>query len=110
MSDTNGTHAAQMLKSRLAARAMQRLGLRYVTTEELTIQRKRVGTSFTFVAPSGRIVRDEITRARLKRLAVPPAYEDVFYAADPRAHIQAIGRDAAGRRGVRRIRIVSLGK
>jgi len=97
MSDTNGTHAAQMLKSRLAARAMQRLGLRYVTTEELTIQRKRVGTRFTFVSPSGRIIRDEITRARLKRLAVPPAYEEVLYAADPRAHIQAIGRDAAGR-------------
>src|ERR1041384_7401876 len=97
MSQTNGTHAAQMLQSRLAARAMQRLGLRYVTTDELTIRRKRVGTSFTFVSPSGRIIRDEITRARLKRLAVPPAYEDVLYAADPRAHIQAIGRDAAGR-------------
>ena len=38
-----------------------------------------------------------MTRARLKRLAVPPAYEDVLYATDPRAHIQAIGRDAAGR-------------
>jgi DNA topoisomerase-1 len=97
MSDTNGAHAAQMLKSRLAARALQRLGLRYVTSEELTIRRKRAGTSFTFVSPSGRIIRDEITRARLKRLAVPPAYEDVLYAADPRAHIQAIGRDAAGR-------------
>ena len=34
---------------------------------------------------------------RLARLAVPPAYEDVFYAADPAAHLQAIGRDAAGR-------------
>src|SRR3954454_19531497 len=42
-------------------------------------------------------MRDELTRARLKRLAVPPAYDDVLYAADPRAHIQAIGRDAAGR-------------
>ena len=45
----------------------------------------------------GRTIRDEITRARLKRLAVPPAYEEVLYATDPRAHIQAIGRDAAGR-------------
>ena len=34
---------------------------------------------------------------RLARLAVPPAYEDVCYAADPAAHLQAIGRDAAGR-------------
>src|SRR6185369_1388278 len=97
MSETNGAHAARMLKSRLAARAMTRLGLRYVSTDELTIRRKRVGDKFTFVTPSGRTVRDELTRARLKRLAVPPAYQEVLYAADPRAHIQAIGRDAAGR-------------
>ena len=89
--------SARKLKSRLAAITMNRLGLRYVSTEELTIRRRRVGESFTFVNARGRIVRDELTRARLKKLAVPPAYEDVLYAADPRAHIQAIGRDAAGR-------------
>jgi DNA topoisomerase-1 len=89
--------SAQKLKSRLAAIAMHRLGLRYVSTDELTIRRKRVGKSFTFVNARGRTIRDELTRARLKRLAVPPAYEEVLYAADPRAHIQAIGRDAAGR-------------
>ena len=76
---------------------MKRLGLRYISTDELTIRRKRVGDSFTFVSARGRTIRDELTRARLKRLAVPPAYEEVLYAADPRAHIQAIGRDAAGR-------------
>src|SRR6478735_4068754 len=101
MSGIDGEHAAQLLKSRLAARAMTRLGLRYVSTDELTIRRKRVGTRFTFVSASGRTVRDASTRARLKRLAVPPAYEEVLYAADPRAHIQAIGRDAAGRRQYR---------
>src|SRR4051794_41325882 len=89
--------SARKLKSRLAAITMNRLGLRYVSTDELTIRRKRVGESFTFVSARGRTIRDELTRARLKRLAVPPAYEDVLYAADPRAHIQAIGRDAAGR-------------
>src|SRR3954467_4371929 len=89
--------SARKLKSRLAAITMNRLGLRYVSTDELTIRRKRVGDKFTFVSATGRTVRDEITRARLKRLAVPPAYEEVLYAADPRAHIQAIGRDAAGR-------------
>jgi DNA topoisomerase-1 len=76
---------------------MQRVGLRYVGTDELTIRRKRAGKNFTFVNARGRTISDEITRARLKRLAVPPAYEEVLYAADPRAHIQAIGRDAAGR-------------
>jgi DNA topoisomerase-1 len=93
----NGYQAAQKLKSRLAAITMSRLGLRYISADELTIRRKRAGESFTFVNARGRTVRDELTRARLKRLAVPPAYEEVLYAADPRAHIQAIGRDAAGR-------------
>jgi DNA topoisomerase I len=92
-----GVQAARKLKSRLAAVALKRLGLRYVTTDELTIRRKRIGDKFTFVSARGRTIKDEITRARLKRLAVPPAYEDVLYATDPRAHIQAIGRDAAGR-------------
>ena len=93
----SGEQAARKLKSRLATVTMKRLGLRYVSTDALTIRRKRVGESFTFVSARGRTIRDEITRARLKRLAVPPAYEEVLYATDPRAHIQAIGRDAAGR-------------
>jgi len=92
-----GLQAARQLKSRLAAITMKRLGLRYVSTDELTIRRKRVGDNFAFVSARGRTIKDELTRARLKSLAVPPAYEDVLYAADPRAHIQAIGRDAAGR-------------
>ena len=93
----NGEQAARKLKSRLAATAMRRLGLRYVSTDTLTIRRQRKGDGYRFISARGRTIRDEITRARLKRLAVPPAYEDVLYAADPRAHIQAIGRDAAGR-------------
>lgn len=93
----NGEQAARKLSSRLAAITMRRLGLRYISTDALTIRRKRRGDRFTFVSARGRTIRDEITRARLQRLAVPPAYEDVLYAADPRAHIQAIGRDAAGR-------------
>jgi DNA topoisomerase-1 len=93
----NDEQAAQKLKSRLAARALARLGLRYVSTDELTIRRRRNGDGYTFLSPKGRPIRNEITRARLKHLAVPPAYEEVLYAPDPRAHIQAVGRDAAGR-------------
>ena len=92
---------ARRLKSRLAVRAMKSLGLRYVTPEALTIRRRRQGPNFTYETKSGRTVRDLKVRARLKRLAVPPAYEDVLYASDARAHIQAIGRDAAGRRQYR---------
>jgi DNA topoisomerase-1 len=97
MAASDAVSAARKLKSRLAANATRRAGLRYMSTDTLTIRRKRIGDKFTFVSSRGRTIRDEITRARLKRLAVPPAYEEVLYAADPRAHIQAIGRDAAGR-------------
>ena len=97
MAEVNGELPGRKLTSRLAAITMKRLGLVYVATDALTIRRRRKGDGFTFVAADGRTIRDAITRARLKKLAVPPAYEDVLYAEDPRAHIQAIGRDAAGR-------------
>jgi DNA topoisomerase-1 len=45
----------------------------------------------------GRRLRDERILYRLKRLAVPPAYDAVRFAPDPHAHLQAVGRDAAGR-------------
>jgi len=76
---------------------MRRLGLRYVSVSELTISRRRRGAGFIFVNGGGRALRDQRILYRLKRLAVPPAYENVLYATDPQAHLQAIGRDAAGR-------------
>jgi DNA topoisomerase-1 len=97
MAAVSGEQAAHKLHSQLAARAMKKLGLRYVSTDELTIRRKRKGDSYAFFSATGRPICDPVTIARLKRLAVPPAYEEVLYAADPRAHIQAVGRDAAGR-------------
>ena len=75
----------------------RRLGLRMVQPEELTLRRRRRGRMFGYLDQRGELIRSKKTRARLASLAVPPAYEDVRYAADPRAHIQAVGRDAAGR-------------
>jgi len=71
--------------------------LRRVSPRDLSIRRRRNGKGFTYIRPDGRAVRDSATLRRLKSLAVPPAYEDVLYADDPRAHLQAVGRDAAGR-------------
>jgi DNA topoisomerase-1 len=78
-------------------RLAQRLGLRHVSSDVLTIRRRRCGKGWTYLAPDGRVIRDRTIVRRLARLAVPPAYEDVLYAEDPAAHLQAIGRDAAGR-------------
>jgi len=75
---------------------VKRLGLNYISTAELTIRRQRHGRGFRYLMADSRAAPSK-ERRRLAALAVPPAYEDVLYAADPNAHIQAVGRDAAGR-------------
>jgi DNA topoisomerase-1 len=75
----------------------RKLGLKIVRPEKLTLARKRHGEGFSYVDAKGRAIKDKRLLMRLKKLAVPPAYENVMYAADPQAHLQAIGRDAAGR-------------
>src|SRR4051812_28552495 len=55
----SGLQAAQKLKSRLAARALKQRGLRYVSTDELTIRRKRNGAGYTFVSARGQTIRDQ---------------------------------------------------
>jgi DNA topoisomerase-1 len=56
---------------------------------------------FRYVGPSGRHIRDPRTLARIARLAIPPAYEDVWICTNPRGHLQATGRDARGRKQYR---------
>ena len=75
----------------------KRFRLHLVTPAQLKITRKKAGEGFAYYSTTGKHIKDEKTIYRLNHLAVPPAYEHVHYAADPRAHIQAIGRDAAGR-------------
>jgi DNA topoisomerase-1 len=82
---------------RAAAAMARRLGLRLVASDALSIRRRRRGKGWCYLQPDGRVIRDRALIDRLARLAVPPAYGDVLYAADARAHLQAIGRDAAGR-------------
>jgi DNA topoisomerase I len=80
-----------------AAALAKRLGLRLVGTDALSIRRRRRGKGWSYVDSAGRVIRDRVKVQRLARLAVPPAYADVLYAEDPSAHLQAVGRDAAGR-------------
>ncbi|MFT3809563.1 MAG: hypothetical protein QM698_06550 [Micropepsaceae bacterium] len=79
------------------ARLMRRLGLVAGTREGLAITRRRRGEGWSFHAASGRRITAPAVIDRLNALAMPPAYADVRYAADPRAHLQAVGIDADGR-------------
>ncbi len=73
----------------------------YATGEEPGISRRRSGTGFTYRDPDGHTVRDPETLARIRALAIPPAYTEVWIATDPDAHIQATGRDQKGRKQYR---------
>ena len=93
---TRPTSPDQSRLSPSTTKLLRRLGLKHITTAELTIRRRRQGRGFGYFQADGTAVRAAEKR-RLAALAVPPAYVDVLYAADPNAHIQAVGRDAAGR-------------
>jgi DNA topoisomerase-1 len=76
-------------------------GLAWVSDSEPGIRRQRRGQHFVYLLPSGRPVRDEAVLQRIRRLAVPPAYQDVWICTRPDGHIQATGRDARGRKQYR---------
>ncbi|WP_299695111.1 DNA topoisomerase IB [uncultured Tateyamaria sp.] len=65
------------------------------------ILRRAQGRGFTYLAPDGSRINDADERQRLKALAVPPAYRDVWMAPMPNAHLLATGRDARGRKQYR---------
>src|SRR6185369_7420533 len=69
----------------------RRLKLRYAHRTQLTIERRRAEDGYTYHTADGRQITDEAMLRRFASLAVPPAYED------ERTHLQAVGRDAAGR-------------
>src|SRR2546427_12243477 len=76
-------------------------GLRYVRDGGPGIQRRRAGRGFVYVDADGRSVRDAATLDRITRLAIPPAWREVWICPLAHGHIQASGRDARGRKQYR---------
>ncbi|PWC43132.1 DNA topoisomerase IB [Azospirillum sp. TSO22-1] len=76
-------------------------GLTYVSDEEPGIRRRRAGKGFSYRWPDGTTVTEEDTLARIRKLAIPPAYTGVWICTDPEGHLQATGRDARGRKQYR---------
>ncbi len=81
--------------------AAEGAGLVYVHDDEPGITRRRAGKGWSFRKPDGSAVKDLAEIARIRKLAIPPAYTDVWICLDPRGHIQATGRDAKGRKQYR---------
>lgn len=80
----------------LAGRA-KRDGLHYVEAGQLGIRRKKGRIGFLYEDAKGRLIRDRKVIDRLNALVLPPAWTDVRIAEDPKAHLQAVGRDSEGR-------------
>ena len=81
--------------------AAETAGLTYVSDEEPGIRRKKAGTGFSYVTSQGTKVQDQKTLKRIRKLAIPPAWTDVWICAKPDGHLQATGRDARGRKQYR---------
>jgi DNA topoisomerase I len=76
-------------------------GLRYALDEGPGLTRARAGKGFTYRDVQGRTIRDASQLARIRSLAIPPAWTDVWISAAATGHIQATGRDAKGRKQYR---------
>lgn len=83
------------------ALAAEDADLVYVSDEDPGIARRAAGRGFFYRGPGGQPVRDKPTLARIRALAIPPAWAGVWICPDPDGHIQATGRDQRGRKQYR---------
>lgn len=84
-----------------ARRQARDAGLVYVSDDQPGIRRRRAGQGFSYLDIKGRRIANKVELARIRALAVPPAYIDVWICANPRGHLQATGRDARKRKQYR---------
>ena len=80
---------------------LRRAGLTYVSDATSGFARQRRGKGFVYLLPSGARVRDRAVVERIRKLAIPPAYTDVWICRLENGHLQATGRDARGRKQYR---------
>jgi DNA topoisomerase-1 len=106
--DQPATAAVKMAGQSLAAAtaldpaaAAMLAGLRYVRDTQPGISRQWTEQGFIYLQPDGKRVTSEEVEARIRKLAIPPAYTDVWICTDPNGHLQAVGRDARGRKQYR---------
>jgi DNA topoisomerase IB len=90
-----------MAKQDPNAKSAEEGGLVYVRDDDPGLRRKRAGRGFSYVDANGRVVRDARTLQRIRALAIPPAWKDVWISPRANGHVQATGRDARGRKQYR---------
>jgi DNA topoisomerase-1 len=93
-------HLPEHTPAQLTPEELRAAGLRHVSDHDPGITRRRSGTGFSYRMTDGGPI-DEETLDRIRKLAIPPAWTDVWICPDPRCHIQATGRDQKGRKQYR---------
>ncbi|HXL98888.1 MAG TPA: hypothetical protein VN932_03085, partial [Rhizomicrobium sp.] len=81
--------------------AAEGAGLHYRSDDGPGVSRLRRGARFVYRAPDGKALRDKDMIARIRKLAIPPAWTDVWISPDRHSHLAATGRDARGRKQYR---------
>ncbi|WP_184442051.1 DNA topoisomerase IB [Xanthomonas cannabis] len=89
---------AAVAQAKATARAA---GLIYVNDQQPGISRRKAGKSFSYRSADGDRIADADTLQRIRSLAIPPAYTEVWICAKPNGHLQATGRDARRRKQYR---------
>jgi DNA topoisomerase-1 len=87
-----------MVRSSRAAVFSKSWRLRFTSDSSSGIERIRVRTSFRFRDSKGCPIRDKVVLERIRVLAIPPAWEQVWICSRANGHLQATGRDARGRK------------
>lgn len=90
--------ASMLTPERLSA---QEAGLIHVSDQKPGIVREKYKEGFRYRGKDGQLIADESILDRLRKLAIPPAYQQVWICPHPNGHIQATGRDARGRKQYR---------
>ncbi|HET7609708.1 MAG TPA: DNA topoisomerase IB [Gammaproteobacteria bacterium] len=92
---------AGTLKKRELRAAARSADLRYVSDADRGLARRRRGKSFVYLRPGGQVLRDKAALTRIRALAIPPAWDEVWICPWANGHLQATGRDARGRKQYR---------
>jgi DNA topoisomerase-1 len=98
------TRNGKAIEPRVAAdssEAAEEADLQYVNDERRGYSRRAKGKDFEYLDTEGKTIRDEQRLVRIKRLAIPPAWSEVWICPSANGHIQATGRDARGRKQYR---------
>src|SRR6266496_4910122 len=98
---TRNDKALEAVFAAESAEAAEEAGLHYISDDRPGYTRRGNNGEFEYLDTQGKPIRDEQRLLRIKRLAIPPAYTDVWICPSTNGHIQAMGRDARRRKQYR---------